>query len=144
MTQPMVVIVTETEFAKAEQVFTSATDLRCVASPAGEGELAPRRENPRFGRVRRVLRLEQEYRLRQIELAGDNLHLLAVEAVGLAAELLERGACGRPRGPHLLLQHHEGEVVRPLRAAGLAAHRLGDVLADVAIEAPLGGALGDP
>lgn len=36
----MVVIVTETEFAKAEQVFTSATDLRCVASPAGEGELA--------------------------------------------------------------------------------------------------------
>lgn len=40
MNQPITVIVTDTEFAKAERVFTSATNIRCVASPAGEDQLA--------------------------------------------------------------------------------------------------------
>jgi len=39
LNQP-IVVVTDTEFAKAEHVFTSATDVRCVASPAGEAQLA--------------------------------------------------------------------------------------------------------
>jgi phosphoglycerate dehydrogenase-like enzyme len=39
LNQPIVVI-TDTEFAKAEHVFTSDTKVRCVASPAGEDQLA--------------------------------------------------------------------------------------------------------
>lgn len=40
MGEPIVVIVTEPEFRKAERIFGSASEVRCVAAPAGEPQLA--------------------------------------------------------------------------------------------------------
>ena len=40
MDEPVVVIVTEPEFYKAETIFAAAQGLRCVVAPAKEGELA--------------------------------------------------------------------------------------------------------
>jgi phosphoglycerate dehydrogenase-like enzyme len=38
--EPVVVIVTEPEFHKGEHVFTASADLRCIAGPPGEKDLA--------------------------------------------------------------------------------------------------------
>ena len=40
MDEPIVVIVTEPEFRKAESVFSRASEVRCVAAPADEPQLA--------------------------------------------------------------------------------------------------------
>ena len=40
MDEPIVVIVTEPEFRRAERVFASGSDVRCVAAPADEAQLA--------------------------------------------------------------------------------------------------------
>src|SRR5271170_712464 len=50
---------------------------------AGEGQLAPRRENAQARRIDRVVRLEDEHRLGEIELASDRLHALVVKALAI-------------------------------------------------------------
>src|SRR5207247_431397 len=67
-----------------------------------------------------------------------------IEAIGAPAQLLERGARRRPGRAHLLLQHHEREVVRPSGASGIAPDRVGDEVADLTIEGALAGGLADP
>ena len=74
---------------------------------------------------------------------GELLQPPRVEPVRRAAQVIERRARRGPRRAHLLLQHHQREVVRASRA-GVAAHRLHHELADLPVERALGRRLRHP
>ncbi len=80
----------------------------CVRKPAqqdgradgrvpGERQLADGREDADARRVGRVLRLQHEHGLGEIELAGDGQHLLIAQPIGLADDsqgIAAKGAIG--------------------------------------------------
>ncbi len=101
---------------------------------AGEGQLALRREDAHARRVRRVLRLQHEDRLGQVQLARDRLHLLGVERIGIAddgqriaaeaaiGEDVERVQRQRHASIIPLRPAHSAQISRPVkRARGCAA-----------------------
>ena len=75
---------------------------------------------------------------------GELLHTLGVQPVGILGQLLERAHRRTPRRAHLLLQHHEREVVRTPGPAVVAVHRVGDEIADLPVQQALGRRLRHP
>ncbi len=86
--------------ARAVEPRRRQADRRADGRVAGEGKLARRREDAHARRMRRVLGRQHEDRLRQIELARDRLHRLAVETLGIEHDG-ERVPGKRPVGEYV-------------------------------------------
>ncbi len=110
----------------------SKQDRRADSRMSGEGNLALRREDSHARRVRRILRLQHEDRFREVQLAGDCLHLIGAEGIGIADDgkrIAAEAAVGEDiervqRQGHLAIVHVEAGALCPYIEAGQAGTRV--------------------